>query len=450
MLDIELFRRSPDLVRLALRSRGDEAALHPVLELDARRRAAIKEGDELRARRNQVSQEMGALVGTQVALDKSGNPLPDEQLTPKEQKAKVDYLRFRSLRDDMRARSNPIKALEEEVKRLEQELGALLLTLPNLPRPDVPVGTDASANVIVRSWGEPRSFPFEPLPHWDLAERLRIIDFQRGAKLSGSRFYVLSGHGARLERALVNWMLDLHTREHGYTEIAPPALVRQEVMVGSGNLPKFRDNLYHDDEDDLWLIPTAEVPLTSLHAGEILEPAALPFSYVACTPCFRREKAAAGRDTRGIKRVHQFEKVELYKVVEPEHSDEVLERLVRDAEEVLRRLELPYRVVQLCTGDLGFPSAKSYDLEVWAPGCREWLEVSSCSNCTDFQARRANIRFRRHPGARPEFVHTLNGSGVALPRLMIALLETYQQSDGTVVVPEVLRPSMGTDALGVE
>ena len=421
MLDLDLIRRNPELVRQALRSRGEESALEPILELDAQRRLLIHEGDQLRARRNQVSREIGGGGGH----------------------------RDPGLIQEMRQVGERIKALEEEAKALEEQRDALLLTLPNIPSNDVPVGSDGSGNVIIRMWGEPRGFDFQPKAHWDLNETLRIIDFERGAKLSGARFYVLRDSGARLQRALITWMLDLHTREHGYTEVYTPALVRREVMQGSGNLPKFADNLYHDEEDDLWLIPTAEVTLTGLHGDEILEPGSLPLNYVAYSPCFRREKAAAGRDTRGIKRVHQFDKVEMYKLVEPEHSDQELEHLVSNAEEVLRRLELAYRVVQLCTGDLGFPSAKSYDLEVWAPGCQEWLEVSSCSNCTDFQARRANIRFRHDPRSTAEFVHTLNGSGVALPRLMIALLETYQQADGTVVIPNVLRPYAGMDRIAL-
>ena len=366
MLDLDLLRRDPELVRQALQRRGEEIALEPILELDTRRREAVHEGDELRAHRNEVSKKIGL----------SGQRSPE-------------------LTQEMRQVGERIKALEEEAKGLEERLRSLLLTMPNIPREDVPPGPDESANVLLRTWGEPRSFAFTPLTHWDLNERLGIIDFQRGVKLSGSRFYVLQEAGARLQRALINWMLDLHTKEHGYKEVYPPTVVLQEVMQGSGNLPKFSDNLYHDDEDDLWLIPSGEVPLTGLHKDEIMEPATLPISYVAYTPCFRREKAAAGRDTRGIKRVHQFDKVELYKLVEPERSDEALEKLLSDAEAVIQRLEVPYRVVQLCTGDLGFQSAKSYDLEMWAPGCGEWLEVSSCSNCTDFQARRSNIRFRR-------------------------------------------------------
>ena len=418
MLDLDLIRRDPEFVRHALQRRGEDLAVEQILELDTRRRQAVHEGDDLRARRNEVSKEIG----------QSGQQSPE-------------------LIQESRQVSERIKELAEAAKVVEQELTTLLLTLPNIPREDVPDGPDESANVVLRTWGQPRSFDFTPLAHWDLGQLLGIIDFQRGAKLSGSRFYSLFGAGARLQRALITWMLDLHTREHGYIEVYPPALVLQEVMQGSGNLPKFSDNLYHDDEDDLWLIPSAEVPLTGLHREEILEPGILPLHYVAYTPCFRREKAAAGRDTRGIKRVHQFDKVELYKYVEPERSDDELQTLLDNAEEVIRRLEIPYRVVQLCTGDLGFQSAKSYDLEMWAPGCDEWLEVSSCSNCTDFQARRSSIRFRREAGARTEFVHTLNGSGLAIPRVMIAVLETYQQADGSVVVPEVLRPYMGVGVI---
>ena len=420
MLDLDLIRRDPDLVRKALHSRGEELAVETILELDTRRRESIHQADELRNQRNKASQEIG-----------QRGQLPPELL------------------QEMRGVGQRINVLEEEVKGIENELSSLLLTIPNIPRDDVPVGPDESANVVVRSWGEPRAYEFGPKAHWDLNDDLGIIDFQRGVKLSGSRFYSLQGLGARLQRALISMMLDLHTRERSYTEVYPPTLVRREIMEGSGNLPKFSDNLYHDDEDDLWLIPSAEVPLTGLHRDEIIEPGTLPIYYAAYTPCFRREKAAAGRDTRGIKRVHQFDKVELFKLVEPEQSQEELERLLGDAEEVLRRLGLAYRVVQLCTGDLGFQSAKTYDLEVWAPGCQEWLEVSSCSNCTDFQARRSNIRFRRESRSRPEYPHTLNGSGVAIPRVMIAVLETYQQADGSVVIPEALQPYMGTDVIGL-
>ena len=418
MLDLELIRRQPEQVQVALQKRGEEVILEPILEREVRRRELIREGDLLRSRRNEVSKRIGQM-----------KEKPPELI------------------QEMREVGERIKVLEEEVKEVETKLKDLLLALPNTPENDVPIGLDDFANVVVRTQGEPPNFPFTPMAHWDLAEALGIIDLPRGAKLSGSRFYVVKGLGAQIQRALIFWMLTLQTREHGYTEMALPYLVRRESMVGSGNLPKFGDNLYHDDEDDLWLIPTAEVPLTNLHREEILEPGTLPLYYVAHTPCFRREKAAAGKDTRGIKRVHQFDKVELYKFVVPERSDQELEALVKDAEEVCRALKVPYRIVQLCTGVLGFPSAKSYDLEMWAPGCGEWLEVSSCSNCTDFQARRAEIRFRREAGSHPEYVHTLNGSGLAVPRVLIAILENYQQADGSVVVPEVLRPYTGFEVI---
>ena len=422
MLSIELIRKDPDYVIKALESRGEENPLGELLELDARRRQGISQGDALRSERNQVSRRIGQLRA-------SGQEPPPDAV------------------EEMRQVGQRIAELEQQVKELEETIQSILLNLPNLPRADVPPGLDEEGNVIARHWGEPVALPFRPRPHWELGEELGIIDFQRGVKLSGSRFYTLSGAGAKLERALIAWMLDLHAAEHGYTEMLLPILVRREIMEGSGNLPKFADNLYHDDEDDLWLVPTAEVPITNLHRDEILAHESLPRYYVAHTPCFRREKAAAGRDTRGIKRVHQFNKVEMYKFVAPETSDEELGRLLADAEDVCRRLGLAYRILELCAGDMGFASAKSFDIEVWAAGCEEWLEVSSCSNCTDFQARRANIRYRPASGARPDFVHTLNGSGLALPRVMIALLENYQQEDGSVVIPEVLRPYTGFDVI---
>jgi len=340
----------------------------------------------------------------------------------------------------MRHIGDRIKTLDEQVKSTDEQLNDLLLRVPNIPHPSVPEGMDESENRIVRSWGEAREFDFKPLPHWELGEKLGIIDFERGVKLSGSRFYVLRGRGAHLQRALISFMLDLHIQEHGYTEMYPPFMVKQECMVGSGNLPKFADNLYHDEEDDLWFVPTAEVPLTNLHRDELLPPGTMPLYYAAYTACFRREKMSAGKDTRGIKRGHQFDKVELYKFGAPDSSYEELEKMVNDAEEVCRRLGIPYRVLELCTGDLGFASTKSYDIEMWAPGCEEWLEVSSCSNCGDFQARRANVRFRPKQGARPQFVHTLNGSGLALPRVLIAVMENYQQPDGSITIPQALYP----------
>ncbi len=414
MLSLQFIHENPDLVRKALEKRQFSEPLDDILALDERRRSLLAEVEALRAKRNQVSKKLGRM----------------EEKPPQ-------------LIEEMRELGNRIKAFDEQLKATEEELNDLLLRLPNIPHPSVPLGKDESENRIVKSWGEARKFDFKPLPHWDLGEKLGIIDFIRGAKISGTRFYVLYGLGAHLQRALISFMLDLHIREHGYTEIYPPFMVKRECMVGSGNLPKFADNLYHDEEDDLWFVPTAEVPLTNLHRDEILPPGALPLHYVAYTACFRREKMSAGKDTRGIKRGHQFDKVELYKFVEPEASDQELERMVDNAEDVCRRLGIPYRVLELCSGDLGFASIKSYDIEVWSPGCGEWLEVSSCSNCGDFQARRANIRFRSEPGARPCFVHTLNGSGLALPRVVIALLENYQQSDGSIIVPEVLRPYTG-------
>ncbi|MBI2935925.1 MAG: serine--tRNA ligase [Chloroflexi bacterium] len=430
MLSLDLIRRNPDLLRDALAKRqATPDVVDQLLALDADRRQAVTERDKLRAQHREESRRLGELMAQ--ARQRSGVSTPPEEL-----------------RQELQRLSERIEELEREAEGLEDQLQKLLLTLPNIPLPDVPVGPDASANRVVRTWGEPKKLDFSPLPHWELGERLGIMDLERGAKIAGSRFFVLKGKGAKLQRALITWMLETHTQEHGYEETYLPLLVREASMVGSGNLPKFSDNLYHDAEEDLWLIPTAEVPLTNLHREEILEPDTLPLYYTASTPCFRREKAAAGRDTRGIKRVHQFEKVELYKLVEPERSDEELERLVADVEDLCRRLGMPYRVVQLCTGDLGFPSSKTYDIELWAAGSGEWLEVSSCSNCTDFQARRASIRYRPASGSRPEFVHTLNGSGLALPRTIIAILENFQQADGSVLIPEILHPYTGFQVIG--
>ena len=347
----------------------------------------------------------------------------------------------------MRETGGRIRELDEAVRTADGDMDELLAQVPNIPRDDVPMGKDESENVPVRTVGELPEYDFQPAPHWELGERLGIIDFQRGVKLARSRFFVLRDKGARLQRALISWMLDMHTAEHGYREVYPPYLVNSDSVVGSGHLPKFADTMYHDTEDDLWLVPTAEVPITNLHRDEILAHDALPLDYVAHSPSFRRERAAAGRDTRGIKRVHQFEKVEMFKFVEPEESDAALESMLAHAETVCERLEVPYRIVELCTGDLGFAAVKTYDLEMWAPGCGEWLEVSSCSNCTDFQARRASIRYRPQPGASPRFVHTLNGSGLAIPRTLIAILENYQQQDGSVAIPDVLRPYTGFDRI---
>jgi len=411
MLDIKYIRENPELVKKSVEDRHDSAPIDRILELDVLRRQKVGELDNLRQQRKVISKE----------------------------REKAQEM-GRKLRAD-------IQNLEEEVRQLDSQLEELLLNVPNPPQPDVPIGIDDDDNVERRTWGEPKTFDFEPAPHWQLGEDLDIIDFERGVKISGSRFYVLKGLGARLQRALIAFMLDLHTGEHGYREIYPPYMVKREIMVGSAQLPKFIENLYHDEEDDLWFVPTAEVPVTNLHRDEILAREDLPLHYAAYTACFRREKMSAGRDTRGIKRGHQFDKVELYKFVEPETSNEELEKLTRDAEDVCQRLGLPYRVRELCTGDLGFASTKSYDVDVWAPGCKEWLEVSSCSNCGDFQARRANVRYRPTPDARPQFVHTLNGSGLALPRIMIAVMENYQLPDGTIAVPEVLQDFVKTKVI---
>ena len=415
MIDLRYIREKTDEVREGLRKLNATAPIDEILAADERRRALLGEVEKLKAELNRRSKAIG-------------------RAKPEEREALIG---------ETKGLGEKIEQLDEEVKEVAKELNELLLLVPNMPHPSAPVGQDESENVVVRSWGERREFDFEPLAHWDIGERLGIIDFERGVKISGSRFYVLRGPGARLQRALITFFLDLHTKEHGYTEIYPPFVVKEECLVGAGQLPKFRDNIYHDVEDDLWMIGTAEIPITNLHRDEILDGSLLPLRYVGYSACFRREKMSAGRDVRGLKRGHQFDKVELYKFTTPETSDEELEKLVADAEDVMRRLQLPYRVVQMCTGDLGFTAMKKYDIEVWAPGCGEWLEVSSCSNCGDFQARRANIRYRTEKGARPRFVHTLNGSGVALPRTMIAVLENYQQADGSVKIPEALLLYMG-------
>ena len=422
MIDIDLVRRRPSDLRRALERRGeDPAVVDELARLDDQRRGLVAEADQLREHRNEASKAIGTVI-------KQGGDAD-------------------AAREDVRRLSERLKEIEDEERGAGEALRSLLLTIPNPPNADVPDGKDETANIILRQEGEPRTLDFEARAHWDLAQSLGIVDMERGAKLSGSRFYVFGEMGARLQRALVQWMLDLHRTEHGYHEVGVPLLVRAAVMEGAGNLPKFADNLYHDGEDDLWLIPTAEVPLTGLHRDEILEPGTLPLRYMAHSPCFRREKTAGGRDTRGIKRVHQFEKVEMYQLTAPEDSAATLDALVGHAEEVCRRLGIAHRVLQLCTGDLGFQSAKSFDIEMWSPGSQEWLEVSTCSTCGDFQARRASIRFRREAGSRPEPVHTLNGSGLALPRVMIAIIENYQRPDGSVEVPDVLVPYLGQTVL---
>jgi seryl-tRNA synthetase len=421
MLDIELYRESPDLVRAAVRHRGDDPeVVDRVVALDATRRSLLSDIESLRALRNRESK----------AISRTADP--------GEREARIEAMREVNTRLD---------ALEQDLRGVESALEQALLAVPNIPRADVPVGPDETGNVVVRQVGDPTRFDFEPAAHWDLGPAMGILDFDRGVRMSGSRFYVLTGDGAKLQRALIGWMLDFHSGR-GYTEVYPPFVVREQCMLNAGQLPKFADNLYRDSVDDLWLIPTAEVPLTNMHAGEILAAADLPIHYAAYTACFRREKMSAGRDVRGIKRGHQFDKVEMYRFTAPEDSAAALDAMVADGEAMLRALGLPYRVLQLCTGDLGFGSTVSYDLEVWAAGCAEWLEVSSISDFGSFQARRAGVRFRREKGGPTEYVHTLNGSGLALPRTVIAILENYQRPDGTVDVPEVLRDRLGRSRIG--
>jgi len=416
MLDINLIREQPEVVRKALKDRqSDPSPVDEILVLDEQRRNLIQQVETLKAERNTVSKDIGKM---------------------KEASERQNLI------EQMRQVGDRITLLDDELNQIHEKLTSIQSRLPNIPDTRVPYGVDENENVVVREIGEKPVFPFTPKPHWDLGQELGIIDFERGVKITGSRFYVLSGAGARLQRALISWMLDLHSRQ-GYTEKYPPFMVKGAVLFGAGQLPKFEDNLYRDHEEDLWMVPTAEVPLTGMHMDEILEETDLPRYYTAYTPCFRREKMSAGRDVRGIKRGHQFDKVEMYIYCKPDESEAMLQKMVADAEETCRLLGFPYRVKMLCTGDLGFGSAITYDLEVWAAGCQEWLEVSSVSNVTDFQARRANVKYRPADGGRVRFVHTLNGSGLGMPRTLIAVLENNQQEDGSIIVPEVLRPWMG-------
>jgi seryl-tRNA synthetase len=428
MIDIRLIREKPEWVKAEVAKLHSEAPIDEIVDLDQRRRQTLTQADELKAERNRVSKSMGPLRGR-------------IRKAPPEEKAALEA-EFEATRQQMGEVNAQIKDLDEQLREIEERLEAAMLRVPNLPDPSVPLGADESENVVLRGEGTLPEFDFEPQAHWDLGPALGILDFERGVKLAGSRFYVLQGAGALLQRALIAWMLDLHVTQHGYTEVYPPFVVQRQCLVGAGQLPKFQDNLYHDVKEDFWWVPTGEVPITNLHREEILEPDTLPLCYVAYTPCWRREKMSAGRDVRGIKRGHQFDKVEMYKFVTPETSAQELETLIDHAEDVCRGLGLPHRIVQMCSGDLSFTAAAKYDVEVWAAGCGEWLEVSSCSNDAAFQARRAQIRYRPEQGARPHYVHTLNGSGLALPRTVIAILENYQQADGSVLVPEVLRPYM--------
>jgi len=417
MLDLKFIRENPEVVKNAIRLKGEKDTVDEILKLDERRRELIKKGDALKARRNDVTEEIAN-------LKKQGKDATD-------------------LIEEMRKVSDEIKSIDAELKKVETELENLLLWLPNIPHSSVPIGKDASDNVVVRVWGEIPEFDFEIKDHLTLGKKLGIIDFERGAKLTGSGFPLYIGKGATLERALINFMLDLHIQKHGYIEVFPPFLVNEASMRGTGQIPKLKDDMYYCPEDDLYLIPTAEVPVTNIHRDEILDISELPKKYVAYSACFRREAGSWGRETKGFLRVHQFNKVELVKFTTPETSYDELESLVKDAEEVLQLLNIPYRVVLLCTRDMSFASAKTYDIEVWSPAEKKLLEASSCSNFEDFQARRMNVRFRRDKKSKPEFVHTLNGSGLATSRLMVALLENYQTPEGKVIVPKVLHKYTG-------
>lgn len=416
MLDARYLRENLDTVEARLKTRGEGISLARFKELDERRRELLLQGETLKALRNKVTEEIARLQDKSQAGDKKAQ---------------------------MREVSQQIKGIDEELKGVEEELQSFLLTVPNIPNETTPVGKSEEENVVVRLEGEIPSYSFEPKPHWEVGENLGILDFERGAKLTGARFTLYKGAGARLERALINFMLDLHTGEHNYIEMLPPFMVNRDSMTGTGQLPKFEEDLFHLEGVDFFLIPTAEVPVTNIHRGEILKGSDLPISYCAYTPCFRKEAGSYGKDTRGLIRQHQFNKVELVKFTSPEESYQELQKLLGHAEEVLRRLQIPYRVVELCTGDIGFSAAKTFDIEVWLPGQNCYREISSCSCFEDFQARRAGIRFRPDEKAKPEFVHTLNGSGLAVGRTVVAVLENYQQADGSVLIPEVLRPYMG-------
>ncbi|MBU4370321.1 MAG: serine--tRNA ligase [Proteobacteria bacterium] len=417
MLDIKYLRQNIDFVSEKMRERGQDMNLESFIALDAGRREIIREVEGLRGERNAVSKQIGE-------KKKNGEDATDIIVR-------------------MGLVSARIRELDEALKKTDEDLDAILMTIPNLPHESVVCGTGVGDNPVVRVWGEKPQFSFTPRPHWEIGESLKILDFTRGAKITGARFTLYRGFGARLERALINFMLDLHTQEHGYTEVLPPFMVNRESMTGTGQLPKFEEDLFRVDKVDYFLIPTAEVPVTNIHRDEILSEKELPIYYVAYTPCFRAEAGSYGKDTRGLIRQHQFNKVELVKFSKPESSYEEMEKLTLNAEEVLKRLKIPYRVVSLCMADLGFSSAKTYDIEAWLPGQDAYREISSCSNFEEFQARRASIRFRRDESGKVEFVHTLNGSGLAVGRTLVAVLENYQQADGSVVIPEALRPHMG-------
>tara|TARA_A100001037_G_C15136891_1_gene631641 strand:- start:1796 stop:3052 length:1257 start_codon:yes stop_codon:yes gene_type:complete len=417
LIDIEIVRNNPEILLSSGQMRGQSFPIEQLVDLDQTKRSKIVSVDALRAKRNSVSKQLSSVK------DK-----PQELI------------------EEMRDVGSQIKVLEDEIKNVSDKLSEIMLNIPNIPHSSVPLGNDETSNQVIRTVGDPRDFTFTPKPHWEIASDLGILDLESGVKLSQSRFYVLKGKGATLQRSLINWMLNTQISQNNYEEIFLPYLVNRETVIGSSHLPHFEENMYHDLEDDLFLVPTAEAPITGLFRDSILSIDDLPKKFVAHTPCWRREKFSAGKDTRGIKRVHQFDKVEMYKFVKPEDSFSELEKLVADAEKIARELKISHRVLELCTGDLGFAAAKSYDIELWSPGSKEWLEVSSCSNCTDFQSRRSAIRYRNDEG-KINLVHTLNGSGLAVPRVLIAILENYQQSDGSVIIPEVLVPYTGFDLI---
>ena len=418
MIDINILRENPEIILNSLDHRQDKIDLEQIINLDNQKRKLIQQSDDLKNQKNIVSKKLGQ-------ADKK--PI--------------------SLIEEMREAGNQIKNLDLKLEKISTKLNYLLSTIPNLVSNNVPYGKNEDENEVIKSVGEIKNFDFTPKPHWELGSELNIIDFERGVSVSGSRFFILKGKGAKLQRALINWMSDFHQKEFDCEELYLPNLVNEKTVFGSGQLPKFGENMYVDSDEKLWLVPTAEVPITGMHQNEIFNIENLPINYVAHTPCYRKEKASAGKDKRGMKRVHQFEKIEIYKFVEPKNSENELIKLINQATEICVQLKIPYRLKQLCSGDLGFSATETYDIEMWSPGSNEWLEVSSCSNCGDFQARRSNIKFRESPKTKPKFVHTLNGSGLALPRTIISIIENYQQKDGSIAIPEILIPYTGFEEI---
>ena len=418
MIDINILRENPEIILNSLDHRQDTIDLEQIINLDNQKRKLIQQSDDLKNQKNIVSKKLGQ-------ADKK--PI--------------------SLIEEMREAGNQIKNLDLKLEKVSTKLNYLLSTIPNLVSNNVPYGKNEDENEVIKSVGEIKNFDFTPKPHWELGSELNIIDFERGVSVSGSRFFILKGKGAKLQRALINWMSDFHQKEFDCEELYLPNLVNEKTVFGSGQLPKFGENMYVDSDEKLWLVPTAEVPITGMHQNEIFNIENLPINYVAHTPCYRKEKASAGKDKRGMKRVHQFEKIEIYKFVEPKNSENELIKLINQVTEICVQLKIPYRLKQLCSGDLGFSATETYDIEMWSPGSNEWLEVSSCSNCGDFQARRSNIKFRESPKTKPKFVHTLNGSGLALPRTIISIIENYQQKDGSIAIPEILIPYTGFEEI---